>query len=653
MSAETLLDIFVPPEGMVGHSAALVAMTGAEDFLEDAAQRFTGLRPQQRAEMGNVLVYLMLDGHASSSRQEVFPPGRIPGLHEFQPREVTPGSLLHAKVALMAFAPSRTGAPVHLRLAVLTANYNYTSARQQLELVWVVDLPLVGSARVEDRADVAAAGAFVETLLARRFHRDEQALPVKERKLTARLDVLLAAASSLAPANRKPRFIHSLDRPLYDQIRERFRSAIDKPRNLLLCGSGFYEEPSTKEPSTKAPKPAVFSKLEDLGDFTTNVRRVALVEPDEAGAVACWAKDEDEKKKRHASTKTAIRKDGEGKTDGWKLVRPIDALGRNRRLHAKFVYAGYFRDRHVSNGWLYLGSGNLSRRGILSHGGMAEGNVETGVVFEVPERFGPEDLERWLFWSDEAKTVGDKEWAEIQEGDKLDKQPILEAPPILSATIETSPSRQLRLLWRDDVSTESRASICWTGRGWFDVKRGDAVPLRDDETPTALSVSGESDHKWVVPVVDAAGRVGWQPPRFDTYADALAALLDFPIRPAEATDDGDGDEGEGGGIKGADTGAAAEQEKSYALHAAAELVEKVAALQAALPESMLDDWLDHLDRMFRASFPEPLIATWRAHRLDVFAHLREPELRSPHLTDKQRVRYFEVLDGAAHAWGLR
>src|SRR5476649_1810999 len=121
MSAETLLDIFVPPEGMVGHSAALVAMTGAEDFLEDAMQRFTGLRPRQRVELGNVLVYLMLDGHASSSRQEVFPPGRIPGLHEFQPREVDPGSLLHAKVALLAFALSRTGVPVHLRLVVLTA----------------------------------------------------------------------------------------------------------------------------------------------------------------------------------------------------------------------------------------------------------------------------------------------------------------------------------------------------------------------------------------------------------------------------------------------------------------------------------------------------------------------------------------------------
>ncbi|MFB1489262.1 MULTISPECIES: hypothetical protein [unclassified Thiocapsa] len=528
MSAETLLDIFVPPEGMVGYSAALVAMTGADDFLEDAVQRFTGLRPRQRAALGDVLVYLMLDGHASSSRQGVFPPGRIPGLHEFQPRAVAPGSLLHAKVALLAFAPSREGAPVHLRLAVLTANYTYTSARQQLELVWVVDLPLVGSARVEDRADVAAAAAFVETLLARRFHRDEQPLPVKEHKLTARLDVLLAAASSLDPANRKPRFIH----------------------------------------------------------------------------------------------------------------------------------AGYLRDGHVSNGWLYLGSGNLSRRGILTHGRMADGNVETGVVFAVDERLDGEAIERWLFWSDEAETVGDEEWAIGQVGDAPDTQPIMEAPPILSATIETSPSQHLRLLWRDDVSTELRVSISWTGRDWFDVKRGDGVPLQNDESPTALNVAGESAHRWVVPIVDAAGRVGWQPPRFDTYADALAALLDFPIRPAEATDDDDSDEEDGRDKSrekrpGERKGERSELEKTYALDAAAELIEKVAALQGALPESMLDDWLGHLDRMFHASFPQALIETWRTHRLNIFLHLKAEELRPPNLNEQQKARYSEVLDGAARAWGLR
>jgi hypothetical protein len=41
------------------------------------------------------------------------------------------------------------------------------------------------------------------------------------------------------------------------------------------------------------------------------------------------------------------------------------------------------------------------------------------------------------------------------------------------------------------------------------------------------------------------------------------------------------------------------------------------------------------------------------HRLNVFTHLREPELRSPRLSDKQRARYFEVLDGAARTWGLQ
>jgi hypothetical protein len=629
MSAQTLLDTFVPPEGMVGHSAALVAMTGTEDFLEDAVQRFTGLRPRQRAELGNVLVYLLLDGHASSSRQEVFPPGRIPGLHEFHPRAVNRASLLHAKVALLAFAPNRTGAPVHLRLAALTANFTYTSARQQLELAWVVDLPLDGHARAEDRADVAAAGAFLETLIAQRFYREEQTLAPRDRKLTARLDVLLAAASSIAPSNRKPRFIHSLDRSLYDQIRERLRKAIDKPRNFLLCGSGFYEEPSGN-----ARKPAVFGKLESMGVFTANARRVALVEPSEAGAVATWAKD--------------------GETDGWEVVRPFDALDHRRRLHAKFIYAGCLRDGHISNGWLYLGSGNLSRRGILTHGAMAEGNVETGVVFAVDERLAGEAIGRCLFWSDDGATVDDNEWAVGQVGDAPDGQPILEAPPILLATIEPVPRRRLRLLWREDALAESSVSISWTGRDWCDVQRGDDVPLKDDDCPIALHVRGGSERKWLVPVVDAAGRVGWQAPRFDTYADALAALLDFPIRPAEATDDGDeGDGGDDGDTKGAGTGQVVEQEKSYPLHAAAELVEKVAALQTALPESMLDDWVDHLDRMFRASFPETLIATWRTHRLDVFAHLRDPELRSPHMTDKQRTRYIEVLDGTAHAWGLR
>jgi hypothetical protein len=628
--AGTILDVFAPPEGLVGHSAAVVAMTGAEDFLEAAMQRFCGLRPRQRAELGTTLAYLMLDGHESPTRKTVLPPGRVPGLHEFQPKAVAPSSLLHAKLALLAFSSSRTGGPVHIRLAVLTANLTYASARQQLELVWVANVPLDGSAKAADRAEVSAAGAFVEELLQRRFHRDERSLPKKERRITARLDELLEAAADVAPANPRPRFIHSIEVPLYAQIRSRFRSEVDSPRNFLLCGSGFYEKPSGA-----AEKPEVLTKLEDLGVFTANVRRVAVVEPGEAGAIAAWVAG--------------------GETDGWEIASPTDSRGLNRKLHAKFIYVGYLRGGHASNGWLYLGSGNLSRRGLLTAGVMPEGNIECGVIIQANERLDGEELERALFWNPDDEPAECEKWEPGQVDDAPETQKLLDAPPILSAAVDAQPDRALRLLWRDDADPKGRVAITWTGHAWIPVKhRQERVPLGRADEPTALNVrDSRVGLEWTVPVVDASGRVCWQPPRFASYADALAALLDFPIRPAEATDDdgdGDGDDGNGQAPPGLKSDA---DEKSYALHAAAELVESLAELQLALPESMLDDWLEHLDRMFRGAFPKTLISTWREHHIDVFAHLRAPELRPPKLTERQRSRYSELLERSARAWGLR
>jgi hypothetical protein len=363
---------------------------------------------------------------------------------------------------------------------------------------------------------------------------------------------------------------------------------------------------------------------------------VALVEPGEAGAVATWAK----------GTKG-------GKTEDWEVVRPYDALGHKRRLHAKFVYVGTLRAGHASNGWLYLGSGNLSHRGILTHGGMAEGNVETGVVFAVDERLDADAIKRWLFWSHKAKTVGDDEWAIGQVGDAPDTQPILEAPPILSATIETAPSRHLRLLWRDDISDKSRVQISWLGRDWFDVKKSGKVALQNDETPAALTVS-ESGHEWVVPVVDSTGRVGWQPRLYENFAEALDALLDFPIRPTEDMDEDEESEIVEGNTKDTIMGQAqTQQAKGYALHEAAELIERVAALQSALPEGMFNDWLDHLDRMFRASFPKDVIETWKKHRLNIFTHLKNKELCPAKWKDDQHRRYTELLDSLSTVWGLQ
>ena len=158
-----------------------------------------------------------------------------------------------------------------------------------------------------------------------------------------------------------------------------------------------------------------------------------------------------------------------------------------------------------------------------------------------------------------------------------------------------------------------------------------------------------------MPVVDSAGHVCWQPQQFMTYDDALASLLDFPIRPAEATDDEEGDDDSGNRTNGSrrSNRGDADDVKSYALYAAADLIERVSALQTALPDDMLDDWIEHLDRMFRASFPETLVATWRDHGIDIFSHLRKPEFRPVGFNSAQRERYGEVLDGVVQAWRLR
>jgi hypothetical protein len=416
-------------------------------------------------------------------------------------------------------------------------------------------------------------------------------------------------------------------------LRTRFERALDGRRNLLLCGSGFYEEPG-EQPR----KPEILTRLESLAVFTSNAMRIALVEPAEAGALATWARA--------------------GATEGWTVVRATDPLGRDRRLHAKFIYCGYLREGHLSNGWLYLGSGNLSRRGLLTSAKLASGNIECGVLVAVPERIrGEGELVDYLFCDAKAAPIGIDEWQVGRAGDGPDDVGFIAAAPILSASIVTEPAPGLRMGWRDDIAAEAQVSVSWSGTAWGAVTPGDVwIALPPDATPPmALRVRDDATQRvWTVPVVDASGRVAWQPPRYDTFEDALDALLEFPVRPAEASSEEDEEAEDDRGRLGraaAKPGDAAPP-RSYALHAAAEMIERTAALQRTLAADVLDDWLDHLDRALRSGFPEALIATWRGHRIDVLAHLQEDPLRPPGMSEGQRVRYREVLARASAAWGL-
>jgi len=229
---------------------------------------------------------------------------------------------------------------------------------------------------------------------------------------------------------------------------------------------------------------------------------------------------------------------------------------------------------------------------------------------------------------------------------------------IWSASMVPEPILSRRCLWRDDVPREAKVSVGWAGLEWTAVAHAQAtVEIQDRPVPVALRVRDDAtSREWTIPVVDASGRVCWVPPKYDTFDDVLAALLDFPIRPADATSEDDeeaDDDGDGGATPNGKPRRSDGASKTYALHAAAELIEKTAALQRALPVGMLDDWFEHLDRMLRASFPDALIATWVSHRINVFTHLRDVDLRPPDMTEKQRAVYFGMPDRAANTWGLQ
>lgn len=615
----TLLDAFAPPEGLFGRGAIFVAMSATTDVLEQVMETFTRLHAAQRQTLGAVVGYLLLDGHRSETRQTVLGPGEIPGLHELYPKKESVDRLQHAKLALLGFSASRSGSIRRVRLVVTTANLTTASARRQLELVWMVESDVGAPESEEDATDIGEAAVFIDGLLAR-YHREESSLPPAERALTRRLDEVMTAARAIGKTVRRKksaRFFHSLEGqpPMFDQLVSRL-VANQEGRNLLLCGSGFYEQASERG------APPVLEQLQDelSAALTNNPRRVALANPEMCGALAGWSAE----------------------AAGWALRPPVDPEGDQRALHAKFVLLGRLHGQHVTAGALYLGSANLSRQGL---GFARSANIECGVVFEIPARVAPGDL----FWDGDHRSAP-IDWKSGEGDEDHASFAIVEAPPILLATLGRE-GDSLRLHWSQDVADVEAMIVIPGTSAWTTVARpADRVVVPAPVTASALQVRRVSGHTvFAVPIVDPEGRVPGEIAPYDDARSALEALLDFPLRPPESMDQEDPRSidsltdlvGRGASVEAS--------EREYDLLLAAEFVERVAALQTQLPEAMLDDWVQHLEHHLLHAFPVTTRHAWARLGIPIFTHLKARALRHPELPD----RYWEVLDRAASAWGMK
>ena len=174
-------------------------------------QRFTGLRPRQRAELGMVTTYLLLDGHASAARQGVLPPGACRGCTSSSRGRRLAGRLLHAKLASRlreeqndrSRAPATRGPYSEFHVHVGEATVGTALGR---------GCPARTSGHPRRIGERAAGAAFIRELMARRFYEEEVEVVADSRHPSRAAPSHAPGGGGRRAAWKRPVAVHSIGR---------------------------------------------------------------------------------------------------------------------------------------------------------------------------------------------------------------------------------------------------------------------------------------------------------------------------------------------------------------------------------------------------------------------------------------------------------
>lgn len=599
--------LFAPPANKVGTHMLICGLSADTETLERAVAAFTGESTVERAATGLLRALLMLDASAP-----MLGPRAVPGMLQLAPSQVAQWqaqtTLMHAKVALLGFADEKFAEPDAFRLIVSTGNWTRESWGNgaQIDMFWSTDYHLdPATVDAHARSDVAAALHFFDRLMPALYPRSTAFLSTERLAMD-----WLPAWKRLLPRRGKreaTRFVDSLETPLIDQIESAFPT---EGVSTLVAGSGFWEQ----ETAGAAGKPEVLVRLDDLH---VRGKRYLVSNPSQSGALARWV---------HASRRTA----GSGKIGNWTLCMPADPLqsrdgvGRTR-LHGKYI-AGLSRVAQASNDqgtmtFLYLGSGNLSRAGLLSRARLGTptararsvGNVEAGVLVTGAHRVGN-------VWR--ALACGDIMSAdEIESMEAGDGEPILTPRPPPPVLFAKAASGMLQLLHSGDIPVDLQVRLDATA-DWIDVRAGHPVALADAPPPVIWvrvhAASGQEDAEiHEVPVLTQDGILCRQAPNQLGIDDALDALAAFPASPRYLPDPGSP---QPQGQRQAPSSTA----RRYPLKFLAALIEVIAHRHSLLKQEQCLVWLSQLRFLLLEQVTEADRAAVRLAGIDLFPALLQP-----------------------------
>lgn len=637
----SLLQHFAPPDDYVGTFGWLCGYSADASFLDAAAERFTQQTSGQRGYAGKLVLVAMLD-----RGQPQILPHEAAGVLHLPLRDATRFALLHAKVALLGFRHVQAPERWRLRLLVSTGNWTRQTLERSLDLAWSVevgaeDLESREQESLQARADIAAAWDLLKWLMPL-F--DLRALEAESYSLTNLARSQLAGWCEATPRRNlpRPRFFDSRNRSLLRQLPALVRrQAGEADRNTLVLGSGFYEGGEGK----KAPVALVriVDELKEAAMVTASCRVHVIVEPTGCQAVA--------------TSLPAMHQLG---WRVWAAGHP-EFLGRPARsLHAKFVFASGYRENSNTclNGWLYLGSGNLTGPGFLDP--CPRGNLEAGVVVG----------EDSLYW-DKGRGLPPEQWAgnrlplqwhrevldahELQGGPGMpERPPAFDAPPVAWCRYlpaqDGLPGRLL--LPAHDVplevlDTESR--VC-TSVGPQEV----AWPGAPQPSVVVRWHEGGRELQCSIPVIDAAGRIAaLELPKLDLES-AWWQLQQFPQPPAEEDTGTDGREFEPGTAL---TPAARPAATDSVVRTMMRLVENIADKQVGLVQAEWDAWCISLEQALRQAAECVAVKAFAAqlelNPLDVLRHECSVPAFVCDAQSPQRERYLAVLDAIVTCWGIR
>lgn len=629
-----LEQLFSPPPNQFGTHMLICGLSADIETLERMMSSFTYTSEVERAAQGLVRAVLMLDASAAP-----LSPLAVPGLLRLaqcsEERWRPQTALMHAKVALLGFAEAPFAAPTAFRLIVSTGNW--TSATwgngAQIDLFWSADYQV--NATQPDavaRADMAAALRFFDQLMQSLYAPSANFLHTQ----TLAFGWLAQWRAQLGQksASATPRFVHSLDKSLFTQIKQAYPK---QGVSTMVAGSGFWEQPG----ANAALKPEVLQQLDTL---KVKGKRYLVANPKQAGALAHWVL---------AQPRTPRN----SQLGGWTFCMPRDPLQKKANagrtfLHAKYI-AGLSRvatqqDKGTLT-FLYLGSGNLSHAGLLSKAALGNstarrtvGNVEAGVIMtgkqEVTQVWQAlacgELLPNELVTSMDAGT-----------GDEILKP--RNPPPVLFAR---AVQQQLSLVRSTDAPCALEVRLDAVG-AWLPLgATEDTVALPNSVPPVIwvrvpLAAADVAVEVYEVAVFSEDGACCRQAPNELKADDVLQALLAFP-GPAPTPPDPDPVQ-----PTGYESRPISKTARKYPLKLMAALIEAIGQRNATLTQEQFPVWLSQLRCLFLEQIAPADRDAIRQTGVNLFPALGQAGFaplwldQVPHLADayRQLVRDIETL----------